>query len=77
MCCFFMNLSKSVFSLLSQSYISGSTEINCISLSKEFGTNVFLSLVKKRAKTENPLSIFAVVEVVNMETFMSFIKLSF
>ena len=77
LCGFFRNLSKSVISSLSKSYIWGSIEINCISLSNEFGTNVFRSSVERKVKTENRLPTFAVVGVVNTETFMSFIKLPF
>ena len=39
--------------------------------------NIFRSLAEKKVKTENPLSTFAVVGVVNTEIFMSFIKLPF
>ena len=52
-------------------------KIYCISLSKKFAVNVFCSLVKRRVKTENCVSAFAVVRVVNTEISISFIKLSF
>ena len=51
--------------------------LKLIRLSKEFGTNVFGSLVERKVKTENRLSTFAVVGVVNTENFLSFIKLPF
>ena len=73
LCGFFRNFSKSVLS----SYIWGSIEINCISLSNEFGDNVFHSLVKRKVKTENRLPTFSVVGVVNTEIFVSFSKLPF
>ena len=38
---------------------------------------IFCSLVKRRVKTDNCVSIFAVVVVVNTEIFISFIKLPF
>ena len=41
----------------------------CISLSNEFGTKV----VRRRVKTENYLSTFVVVGVVNTEIFITFI----
>ena len=69
LCGVFRNLSKSVISSLFKSYIWGSIEINCISLSNEFGTNVFRSLVERKVKTENHLSTFAVVGVVKTESF--------
>ena len=52
-----------------QYVIWGSIEINCISLSNEFGTKV----VRRRVKTENYLSTFVVVGAVNTEIFMTFI----
>ena len=73
LCGVFRNFSKSVLSSLSKSYIWGSIEINCISLSNEFGAN----LAKRKVKTENHLSTFVFVGVVNTEIFMSFIKLPF
>ena len=77
LCGFFRNLSKSVISSLSKSYVRGSIESDCISLCNEFVVNVFRSLVEMKVKTENCLSTFAVVRVVNTEIFLSFIKLSF
>ena len=77
LCGFFRNLPKSVILSLSKSYIWGSSEINCINLFNEFGANVFHSLVERKVKTENRLSTFAVVGVVNTEIFMGFIKLPF
>ena len=76
-CVFFRNLSKSVISPLSKLYKWDSIKIYYLSLSNEFGASVFRSLVKRRAKTENCLSTFAVVGVVNTEIFASFINLSF
>ena len=58
-------------------HIWGSIEINCISLSNEFGANVFHSSVERKVKTENHPSIFAVSGVVNTKIFMSFSKLPF
>ena len=52
-------------------------EISCISLSNEFGANVFRRFVERKVKTENRLSTFAVVGVVNIETSMSFINFLF
>ena len=54
-----------------------SITIYCISLSKKFGVNVCCSLVERRVKTENCVSAFADVGVVNTEIFISSIKLSF
>ena len=48
----------------------GSIEINCISLSDEFGANIFHSLVEEKLR----LSTFSVVRVIKTEIFMSFIK---
>ena len=42
-----------------------------------FGANAFHNLVERKVKTENRLSTFAVIKVVNTEIFMSFIKLPF
>ena len=78
-------LSKLVILSLSKSYKWGSIKIYCISLSNEFGAKLFQSLVERRVKTENYLSIFtenylsifAFVGVLNTGIFMSFIKLSF
>ena len=50
LCVFFRNLCKSVISPLSKSYISGSIEVNCISLSNEFCAKVFRSLVERKVK---------------------------
>ena len=47
---FFRNLCKSVISTLSKSYVSGSIEVNCISLSNEFCAKVFCSLVEGKVK---------------------------
>ena len=55
----------------------GSIEINCISLPNEFSSNVLHRLAKRIVKTENCLSAFAVVGVINTEIFLSFIKLPF
>ena len=77
LCGFFRNLYKSVISSRSKSYIWGSIEINYISLSNEFGANVFRSSVERKVKTENRPSTFPVIGVVNTEIFMSFIKLAF
>ena len=76
---------QSVISSLSKSYIYIWFHWNyCISLSNEFGTNLFCSSVKIKVKAENLLSIFgtkyskvdsfAVVGVINTEIF---IKLPF
>ena len=78
LCSFFKHLSKSVISCLSKSSIYGSINIYCISLSIEFGTKVFRSLVEKRVKAENCLSTFAVEGVTsNGEIFMSFTEFPF
>ena len=80
LCGFFRNFSKSVISSLSELYmwdLWGSIEINLISLFDEFGANVFHNLVERKGKTENRLSTFAVVVVINTEIFMSFINLPF
>ena len=85
MCVFFRNLSNQLF----RPYISHIFEVpltlvslklfywSCISLSNGFGSDVFRSLTKRKVKTENLLSTFDVIGVVNTEIFMSFIKLPF
>ena len=73
---FFRNLSKSVISSLSKSYICGSILNNCFSLSNEFGTNLFHSLVERKVKTENHLTTFEVVGVVNTE-ILKWVSLNF
>ena len=74
---FFKNLSKSVILLLAKSYIRGSIEINCISLSNEFGANVYHSLVERSIINWKLFSTFVVVGVVDTEIVMCFIKLPF
>ena len=44
-------------------------------MSNDFSANVFHSLVKRRVKTEDRFSRFAVVGEINTEIFISFIKL--
>ena len=46
-------------------------------MSNEFGANVSRSLVERRVKTENCVSTFAVVRVVNTEIFISSIIFPF
>ena len=78
LCSFFRNLCKSVILPLSKSYKWDSTETNCISLYNEFGAKVFRNLVKRRVNNwKSSFHTLVVVEVVNTEIFMSFIKLRF
>ena len=79
-----MNLCCTLFSgiypnQLFRPYLNHMYEVplKLIALSNEFGSNVFCRLAEKKVRTENCLSTFAVVGVVNTEIFMSFIKLPF
>ena len=75
LCGFFRNLSKSVISPLSKSYevLLILIALACLSLAPKY----FIVQSKEELKTENRLSIFAVVEVVNTEILMGFIELPF
>ena len=73
----FRNLYKADILPKSKSYVWGHNEINCISLTNDFGGKAFHNLVKSRVKTENLFSTFAVKGVINSEIFRSFTKLVF
>ena len=60
---------------LPASYKWDSTKIYGICMSNDFSANVFHSLVKRRVKTKDRFSRFAVVGEINTEIFISFMKL--
>ena len=53
-----INIFKLIFISMKLSEMHCVGRVNCISVSNEFGAKTFRSLVKRRGRTEDPLSTF-------------------